>query len=100
MSAAFPAAAGLALKPQEIPVEHPDSSYSFRRRLHATPAAIEAFGVSTILRCHELLMAAATRHDGLDYLQVFEDPLVADRRLWFIDDGPDGVVTALLPEDY
>jgi hypothetical protein len=45
-------------------------------------------------------MASAVRHDELDYLQVFVDPVRHERKLWFIDDGPQGVVTALLPEDY
>ncbi len=91
----------LLLKPQEIPVGHADSRYTFRRRLHTTPAAIEAFGVAIILQCHERLIAAGAYFDGLDYLQVFFDPLKPERKLWFIeDDGPEGVVTALLPEDY
>ena len=35
---------------------------------------------------------------GIDYLQVFETPDGA--RLWFIEDGEGGAITALLPEEY
>jgi hypothetical protein len=45
------------------------------------------------------LQAKAVEHRGLDYLQVFEDP-VKGARLWFMEDGEGGAITALLPSDY
>ena len=92
----------LALKAQEIPLDHPDSCNLFQsgpdRPFLATPAAIDTFGVETILRCLAELQVKAVLHSGLDYLQVF----IADdgRKLWFIEDGPSGAITALLPSDY
>lgn len=53
--------------------------------------------MATILACFYRLQYLARLHDGLDYLQVFEDP-DSRQELWFIEDAP-GVVTALLPED-
>ena len=38
-------------------------------------------------------------HGGIDYLQVFTDPAKPEA-LWFIEDGPGGAITALLPSDY
>ena len=65
----------------------------------ATPAAIEMYGQETILACLQLLQEAAKKHGGIDYLQVFES---ADKpeKLWFIEDGPGGAITALLPTDH
>ena len=65
----------------------------------ATQAAIELYGQETILACLQLLQEAAEKHGGIDYLQVFE---CADKpeKLWFIEDGHGGAVTALLPSDY
>jgi hypothetical protein len=96
-----PSSARLTLKPQEIPLDHPDSCNMFQpgaKPFLATPAAIEAFGIETILRCLTTLQVKAQLHKGLDYLQVFtaED----GRKLWFIEDGEGGAITALLPEDY
>ena len=65
----------------------------------ATPAAIDAFGTETIVQCLGVLQTQAREHKGLDYLQVFEDP-ATKKRLWFIEDGPGGAITALLPSDY
>lgn len=87
--------------PQELPLDHPDSSWRFRSPLVATPAAIEEFGFETIAAHYRLLGEKAERHAGLDYLQVFRDAIHPDRRLWFIeDDGEEAHVTALLPNDY
>ena len=93
----------LTLKPQEIPLDHPDSCNRFRpssaKPFLATPAALEAFGTETIVQCLSVLQEKARHHSGHDYLQVFEDA-ESKKRLWFIEDGPGGAVTALLPSDY
>jgi hypothetical protein len=38
-------------------------------------------------------------HQGLDYLQLFEDETKSEN-LWFIEDDPGGAITALLPSDH
>lgn len=88
----------LRLRQQEIPFDHPDSRWMFRKRLLATRAAHDTFGPEIILRCHEALMRLARERSGIDYLQVFVDHTNDERRLWFIEDAE--VVTALLPSDY
>lgn len=91
------------LKPQEIPLDHPDSCHMFvpgpDKPLVATPAAIQAYSHEVILACWQLLRGKADEHRGLDYLQVFEDSSKPEN-LWFIEDGPGGAITALLPSDY
>lgn len=91
------------LKAQGIPFDHADSTCMFRpgndKPFVATPAAIAAYGQETIVACLEELRRLATAHNGLDYLQVFEDPRKREA-LWFIEDGPGGAITALLPSDY
>lgn len=91
----------LVHQPQEIPLTDPESRSSFQttqeRPLAVTPAALARFGMETILSCFFRLQYLARLHDGLDYLQVFEDPQTREE-LWFIEDAP-GIVTALLPED-
>jgi hypothetical protein len=87
----------LVLKAQEIPFDHPDSRCAFDKQLVATRAALATFGVLPILACHLHLKGLARQHDGLDYLQVFENREDGPN-LWFIEDAE--VVTALLPEDY
>lgn len=67
--------------------------------LVATPAAIEMYGHETILACLAVLQEAAVREAGLDYLQVFESSDKLEK-LWFIEDGSSGAITALLPSDY
>jgi len=57
------------------------------------------FGFGVILQCLALLHEKARRRSGLDYVQVFEGE-ESDQRLWFIEDGPGGAITALLPSDY
>ena len=89
-------------KPQEIPYDHADSSCLFRPKKDmpflATPAAIALYG-DAILTCLSSLQKLALFHNGLDYLQVFTDP-EKDEALWFIEDGPGGAITALLPSEY
>lgn len=65
----------------------------------ATPTAINLYSNEVILTCWQILRQKADAHNGLDYLQVFEsdDP---EENLWFIEDGPGGAITALLPSDY
>jgi hypothetical protein len=93
----------LRLKPQEIPVTDPASNYFFRpsaeKPFVATLAAIAAYGEDEICRCLGYLRGQAEIHKGLDYLQVFECPGKSEP-LWFIEDGPGGAITALLPSDY
>ncbi len=90
-------------KPQEIPLEAPDSSCLFQpsdeKPFLATPAAIGIFGKDTIVHCLRTLRQKAQEHQGLDYLQVFEDPQTHER-LWFIEDGDGGAITALLPSEH
>lgn len=64
----------------------------------ATPAAIETHSHEVIVRCWEVLRQLADEQQGIDYLQVFEDP--EKENLWFIEDGPGGAITSLLPSDY
>jgi len=91
----------LILKPQEIPLDHPDSCYYFTTfPFVATPNAIKAYGEGTIVACLLFLHKKAKIYKGLDYLQVFQDPTKKRPDLWFIDDGDRGATTALLPEDY
>ena len=67
--------------------------------LVATPAAIEAYSHEVIVACWQVLRQNADEHGGLDYLQVFESKEHAED-LWFIEDGPGGAITALLPTDH
>jgi hypothetical protein len=91
------------LKQQEIPYDHPDSRYMFRpsadKPFLATPPAIALYQRETIIACLRLLRELADRYDGLDYLQVFEDPEKSEA-LWIIEDDSGGAITALLPSDY
>ncbi|MBL8826271.1 MAG: hypothetical protein JNM18_04745 [Planctomycetaceae bacterium] len=91
------------LKQQEIPYDHPDSRYMFlptaEKPFVATRPAIALYQQETILACLRLLRDMADRYQGLDYLQVFEDP-DKEEALWFIEDDTGGAITALLPSDY
>jgi hypothetical protein len=91
----------LRLKPQEIPLDSPASNCFFRPTFEkpyvSTPAALALYG-DDIHRCIAYLCAQAEVHNGLDYLQVFESD--KPEPLWFIEDGPGGAITALLPSDY
>lgn len=88
---------------QEIPFDHPDSKCYFlpseEKPFVATPAAIETYTQETIIACLNLLRDVADHNNGLDYLQTFED-VDKPERLWFIEDGDGGAITALLPSDY
>ena len=64
----------------------------------ATPAAIEAFSQEVIIDCLRVLRHKADASQGLDYLQVFQAE--DGSKLWFIEDGPGGAITALTPADY
>ena len=93
----------IVLRPQEIPLDDPESKYLFQpssaKPFVATPAALERYGRDMIVACLQLLQRKAAEHEGVDYLQVFEDPTKGDR-LWFIEDDEGGAITALLPSDY
>ena len=92
-----------SLKPQEIPLDDPESNNMFRPRpdkpFVATPAAIELYTQEVIVACLNLLRQKADLHYGIDYLQIFESPDMPEA-LWFIEDGPGGAITALLPSDH
>ena len=92
-----------SLRDQAIPLDDPRSTYMFQpseaKPFVATRAAIEIYGRATILRCFAILRAKADEHLGLDYVQVFESDAHSEN-LWFIEDGPGGAITALLPSDY
>ena len=94
--------AKLKLKPQEPPYDHPDSSNWFQpspdKPFLATPGAIERYGHETLLACLRLLQQKASEHQGIDYLQVFDSE--SGDRLWYLEDGPGGAITAILPEEY
>ena len=91
----------LQMKEQEVPPTDPRSTYFLGlpgRTLVATPGALEEFTAGEISHVITTLRERADESGGLDYLAVFE---AADgRRLWAIDDGPEGPVTLLLPSDY
>lgn len=91
------------LKVQEIPYDHPDSVFMFQpgpeKPFVATPPAIAMYQHDTIVACLGVLRELADRYQGLDYLQVFDDPDKPES-LWFIEDGAGGAITALLPSDY
>ena len=91
------------LKPQEIPLDHPDSTNMFQpsaeKPLVATRAAVEMYTHEVIVLCWGVLQDNARQYDGLDYLQVFQDDTKSEP-LWFIEDGEGGAITALLPSDY
>ena len=65
------------LKVQEIPYDDPDSRYMFQpspqKPFVTTPAAIAMYR-DAIARCLSQLQQLAVEKNGLDYLQVFEDP--------------------------
>jgi hypothetical protein len=90
------------LQPQEISFDAPDSQHFFVPRpdlpFVATPAALALYG-DAIPRCLAILQGLAALHRGLDRLQVFTDPSKTEA-LWYIEDGPGGAITALLPSDY
>ena len=91
------------LKRQEIPFDHPDSFNRFQasadKPLLATPGAIEAYSMETIVGCYRVLNELARLRDGLDYLQVFQSD-DQDQNLWILEDGPGGAITALLASEY
>ena len=72
---------------------------SERKPFVTTPAAIAQFGDSVIVDSLRIIQRKATVEQGLDYLQVFE-VAGSTTRLWFIEDGDGGAITALLPDDY
>ncbi len=92
-----------SLKPQEIPLDHPDSNNLFltstEKPFLATPDAIEMYSHEVISACLRVLQQKAIEHSGLDYLQVFQDDSKPEA-LWFVEDGPGGAITAMLPSNY
>jgi hypothetical protein len=91
------------LKTQEIAFDSPESRYMFQptegKPFLATPAPITAYQHESLVACLWVLQEHASGHNGLDYLQVFEDSEQAEA-LWFIEDDIGGAITALLPLDY
>ena len=94
---------GLQLNPQEISYDAKASCNFFvpseDMPFVATRAAVEQFEESTIVACLKELQTEARQHNGLDYMQIFESP-DQRKKLWFIEDGPGGAITALLPDEY
>ena len=92
----------LQLQPQEPPLDHAASCNFFQpspaKPFVYTPAAFDSVGIFAILAALRFLQQQARKHNGIDYLQVFSTPDGA--RLWFIEDGDGGAITALLPSDY
>lgn len=93
----------MSLQPQEIPFDHPDSFNMFQpsaeKPLVATQGAIEEFSHETVLACWRVLVDLAIEKNGIDSLQVFRR--VKDgERLWLIEDGEGGAITALTPDEY
>jgi hypothetical protein len=92
---------GLILKPQEVPLDDPQSRYFFTTQpFVATRNALSVYGEEVVIKCLTYLQRQARQYNGLDYLQVFKDVEGHRSDLWFIDDGEGGATTALLPEDY
>lgn len=94
-----------SLKQQEIPYDHPDSVNMFRpaadKPFVATPDAIDMYQHDVILQCLAVLQREAEKHQGLDYLQVFDGESIGkDENLWYIEDGEGGAITGLLPSNY
>ncbi len=92
-----------SLKQQEIPLDDPESCNMFRpgpdKPLVATRGAVEMYSHEVIMGCWQVLCQKAEEHSGIDYLQVFESEQ-HNENLWFIEDGPGGAISALLPSDY
>ena len=93
------------LKMQEIPYDAEGSCYRFEPSVDkpfvSTNGAGVEYGPHLIGGCLAILQRLAKEHDGLDYLQVFEDQTDRHREpLWFIEDGDGGAITALMPSDY
>lgn len=83
-------------------MDDPESNNMFRpgpdKPFVATPAAIDMYSMEVIAACLAILQEKAKEHDGIDYLQVFESG--NPEPLWFMEDGPGGAITALLPSDH
>lgn len=92
----------LTLQEQEIPFGSPESvnyfSPSNDKPFVATPAALEKFTRDELISCLCTLQQLAKEKGGIDYLQVFVDEMRG--KLWFLEDGDGGAITAMLPSDY
>ena len=93
----------IRLRMQEIGFNDARSSCMFcpsdDKPFVATRAAMDTFGIEIIIAGLRVLHEEARKRSGLDYVQVF-DVHDRDEPLWFIEDGPGGAITALLPSDY
>jgi hypothetical protein len=90
---------------QEIPYDHEDSTNMFRpspeKPFLATPDAIAMYQHEVIVACLRVLQQKAAEVGGVDYLQVFDGESIGKpENLWYIEDGPGGAITALLPSNY
>ena len=98
----FFASDAMTHKTQEIPFDHPDSKYMFEpsaeKPFLATPGAIEMYR-EKIQEFLGSLQKKALENNGLDYMQVFEDPSKPEA-LWIIENDDGGAITALLPSEY
>lgn len=92
----------LKLQEQEIPFGSPESVNYFvphsDKLFVATPAALESFTRAELIECLCTLQQLAKEKGGIDYLQVFIDETRG--KLWLLEDGEGGAITAMLPSDY
>jgi hypothetical protein len=92
----------LHLKPQVLPFDHPDSHYMFQhsveKPLVATVGATQMYKMQ-VMDGLLILQKKALEHNGLNHIQVFEDPSKPEP-LWFVEDDPEGCIWATLPWDY
>ncbi len=88
---------------QEIAFDDPKSTCRFspsvKKPFLITAGVESTFGAELPFECLTRLLALATYHDGIDYLQVFEIR-ESGLKIWFIEDGEGGAITALLPSEY
>jgi hypothetical protein len=83
------------LRPQEIPLDYPAHLNNMfqlgsDKPFVATCAAIGLYSNVVIIRCWQVLLQKANEHNGLDYIQVFEDECRSED-LWFIEEGASGL---------
>jgi len=93
----------LALRPQELPLDHPQSRHFFQpgpeKPLVATPGVRRLYTRDEIAVCLRTLQEAARAANGLEYGQAFDSDEHAEN-LCFIEDHGEGAITALLPSEY
>jgi len=90
----------LKYKQQEPAFDSPESCWHYRldgsKFVGTTSAASVEFTREEIIGVLELLQQKAVEHNGLDYLQTFEDE--EGRRLWVTENSE--AIMAMLPSDW